>query len=169
MVIRPIAIIWLLRIWQYFIHFNSRVMTNNIATVNNIYQAFVKGDVSTVLNYLSDDVEWEPWSGNYGQRASAPSLKEGKGKDGILEFFMIVGGFIFNDFHVLSVMGNENHVAAEVQFDADIPATGTHLKEEEIHLWTFDDQGIVTRFKHFSDSTKQTAAAKTDTQTYNSE
>ncbi|HAH24767.1 MAG TPA: hypothetical protein DCL77_13610 [Prolixibacteraceae bacterium] len=135
-------------------------MTNNIATVNNIYQAFAKGDVFTILNCLSDDVEWEPWNGNYGQRTGIPRLKEGKGKDGALEFFMIVGGFIINDFLVLSVMGNENHVAAEIQFDADIPATGAHLKEEEIHLWTFDTHGIVTRFKHFSDATKQIAASQ---------
>jgi uncharacterized protein len=144
----------------YFIHINSLIMTNNITTVNNIYEAFAKGDVTTILNSLSEDVEWEPWNGNYGQRGGVSWLKEGKGKEGVLDFFMIVGGFIINDFQVLSVMGNENHVAAEIQFDAFIPATGIHLKEEEIHLWTFDDQGLVTRFKHFSDTAKQIPASQ---------
>jgi ketosteroid isomerase-like protein len=135
-------------------------MNNNVATVNIIYQAFVKGDVSTIMNYLSDNVEWEPWSDNYGQRVGVPGLKERKGKEGALELFMIVGGFIFNEFHVLSVMGNEDHVAAEISFDVEIPATGVHLKEDEIHLWTFDEHGIVTRFRHFSDTSKQIPAAK---------
>ena len=77
-----------------------------------------------------------------------------------LNIFMIVGGFTFNDFRVLSVMGNEDHVAAEIQFDAEIPETGAHLKEEEIHLWTFNDKGEVIRFRHYSDTAKHIAAAK---------
>ena len=37
-----------------YIHSNSLIMNNNVATVNNIYEAFLKGDVSTIMNYLSD-------------------------------------------------------------------------------------------------------------------
>ena len=142
---------------------------NNVTTVNNIYEAFVKGDVSTIMNYLSDEVEWEPWTANYGHRPGFPWVKEGKGKDGALELFMIVGGFIFNKFRVLSVIGNENHVAAEIQFEAEIPATGGHLKQEAIHLWTFNNKGEVIRLRHYSDTAKQIVTTKADSQIHKSE
>lgn len=144
-------------------------MSNNVATVNKIYKAFVKGDVSTIMNYLSDNLEWEPWSDNYRYKEEMPWLKERIGKEGALQYFMIVGEFIFHDFRVLSVMGNESHVAAEISFDAEIPATGGQLKKEEIHLWAFDEQGKVIRFRHFSDTARQITAVIADSQIHNPE
>jgi len=135
-------------------------MKNNIETVKSIYDAFGKGDVPGILEHLSENVLWEPWEENYAQKAGVPWLLERKGKDGVREFFRIIGGFVFREFRVLSVMGGGNKVAAECLFDADIPTTGGHIKEDEIHLWTFDDHGKVIEYRHYCDTAKHIAAAK---------
>lgn len=142
-------------------------MNNNIEIVNNIYEAFSQGDVSTIMNYLSDNVEWEPWFENYAQIAGAPWLKAQKGKDGVLELFMVVGELIFKDFRVLSVTGHENHVAADIILKAEIPATGGRLKEEAIHLWTFNNQGKVIRFQHYAGTASHREVAKASNQLRN--
>jgi len=135
-------------------------MNTNVATVNSIYDAFGRGDVPDILSYLSDNVQWESWANNYAQNAGVPWLLERNGKEGALEFFKIIGTFIFRDFRVLSVMGNETQVAAECVLEAEIPASGAHLSEEELHLWTFDERGKVIRFRHYCDTAKHIAAAK---------
>jgi uncharacterized protein len=122
-------------------------MNNNVATVGAIYEAFGKGDIPSVLNCLSDDVQWEQWDDNSAQKSGVPWLQARKGKEGALEFFKIVGGFTIKDFRVLSLMANESQVAAEIIFEADVPATGGYFRDEEVHLWTFDEQGKVIRMR----------------------
>lgn len=134
-------------------------MKNNAATVGALYEAFGKGDIPSVLNYLSDDVQWEQWDDNSAQKSGVPWLQARNGKDGALEFFKIVGGFTIKDFRVLSLMANESQVAAEIIFEADIPSTGGHFRDEEVHLWTFDEQGKVIRMRHYSDTAKHMLAA----------
>ena len=33
-----------------------------------------------------------------------------------------------------------------------------HFRDEEVHLWTFNDAGKVTRLRHYTDTAKQIAA-----------
>ena len=135
-------------------------MNNNIATVDSIYEAFGKGDIPAIIDYLADNVQWEQWADNSAQKAGVPWMQARKGKDGVFEFFRIVGELSIKDFRVLSVMGNGSQVAAEFIIEADVPATGGHYRDEEMHLWTFDEQGKVIRLRHYTDTAKHIAAAK---------
>ncbi len=134
-------------------------MKNNLETVRDIYEAFGKGDVPAILEHLSENVQWEPWVDNYAQKAGVPWLMERQGKEGALEFFKIIGTFNFTDFRVIAVMGDGNKVAAECVINAEIPPSGNQLMEEEVHLWTFDEDGKVIRFRHYCDTAKHIAAA----------
>lgn len=145
---------------QNYIHFNPMIMSTNIESVNSIYEAFGNNDVPAILDYLADNVQWEPWPDNYAQNVGVPWLLERNGKEGAQEFFKIVGTFIFKDFRVVSVMGNGNQVAVECIIEADIPSSGGHLSDDEIHLWTFDEQGKVIRFRHYCDTAKHIAASR---------
>lgn len=135
-------------------------MTQNLATVNKIYQAFGKGDIATIIEQLADDIQWEQWADNSAQKAGVPWMEPRKGKEGALEFFKTIGALKIKDFQVLSIMSNENQVAAEFIIEADVPATGGHYRDEEMHLWTFDEQGKVIRLRHYIDTAKHIAAAK---------
>src|SRR3954452_9941562 len=134
-------------------------MHNHLATINIIYDAYVKGDIPTILNYLSDDVQWEQWADNSSQNAGVPWMQAREGKDGAADFFRIVGEFNISEFKVLSIMGNDRQVAVEFIIDAVVPNTRGHFRDEEMHLWTFDEQGKVIRLRHYTDTAKHIAVA----------
>ena len=64
------------------------------------------------------------------------------------------------DFQVLAMMAGGNQVAVEVVIEAEVPSSGGHFRDEELHLWTFDDSGKVIRMRHYTDTAKHSAAAK---------
>lgn len=57
-----------------------------------------------------------------------------RGREGVWEFFKIIGEFQFKDFQVLSLMAGDNQVAVEVVSEADVPSTGSHFQEEVVDL-----------------------------------
>ena len=136
-------------------------MNNNLQTINRIYEAFGKGDIPTIIDFLSENVQWEQWADNSAQKANVPWLLSRKGHEGAIDFFKSLANLEILDFQVLSIMSNENQVAVEFMLEANVPATGGHYRDEEIHLWTFDMQGKVTRLRHYIDTAKHIAAAKT--------
>ncbi len=65
-------------------------MKNNVATVQSIYEAFGKGDIS-IIDYLADNVQWEQWADNSAQKAGVPWMQARKGKQGAFEFLILWG------------------------------------------------------------------------------
>jgi uncharacterized protein len=112
------------------------------------------------LNLLADDVEWESWADNRAQQGGVPWLAPKRGRAGAAEFFQCVATQMrVRDFQVLSIMAGGNQVAAEIVIEADIPATGGRFRDEEMHLWTLDSDGKVTRLRHYVDTAKHLEAA----------
>ena len=135
-------------------------MKNNVATVNRIYEAFGKGDISTIIDHIADNVQWEQWADNSAQNAGVPWMQAQKGKQGVLNFFKNVGELEVKDFQVLSILANETQVAAEITFEARVPSTGNRYRDEEIHLWTFNEEGKVIGLRHYADTAKLIAACE---------
>lgn len=135
-------------------------MSTNLETVHKIYEAFGKGDVPTIIEFLSDDVKWEDWADNSAQKEGVPWLQPRHGKAGVWEFFKALGELKVKDFQILSIMANDKQVAAEFVIEADVPSTGGHYRDEEMHLWTFNDEGKVVRLRHYVDTAKHIAASK---------
>ena len=55
----------------------------NVATVQGIYEAFGRGDVPAILERLAEDVQWEAWADNHGQRAGVPWMSPRTGREGV--------------------------------------------------------------------------------------
>lgn len=128
--------------------------------VQQIYASFGQGDIPAILDKMDDNVSWEQWENNFGQNAGVPWLQEKHGKEGVMAFFQCLGEhFTFNDFQVLSIMEGENQVAVEVTINTGLNGTNRNMEEEEIHLWTFNRAGKVTRFRHYVDTAKHMEAA----------
>ncbi len=127
---------------------------SNLLTVKEIYEAFGKGDVPKILSHLADDVDWELWADNSVQKADVPYLRYKKGVEGVIDFFQEVAKLGITEFKVLSVMEGANQVAAEIEI------VTANFSDEEIHLWTFDQDGKVSRFRHYVDTAKHIAAAE---------
>lgn len=135
-------------------------MADLLETVQAIYGAFGRGDVPAILSYLHDDVAWESWADNTAARAGVPWMQARRGRAGAGEFFALVFRDLkVRDFQVRSMMAGPSQVAVEVVIEAEVAATGRVYRDEEIQLWTFDDQGRVTRLRHYLDTAKHIAAA----------
>src|ERR1700757_4143359 len=119
--------------------------------VQAIYAAFGKGDIPGILERLSEPARWEQWTDNEAQKAGVSWLQPRIGKEGVAEFFKIVGGFTIKNFRVLSLMAGGDQVAAEVVIEAHVPGGG-YYRDEELHLWTFDAAGKVVRMRHYVDT-----------------
>jgi ketosteroid isomerase-like protein len=134
---------------------------DNAAAVQRLYAAFGSGDIPTVLDHLDDDVAWESWTVDHkGQAAGIPWQAERRGKEGAAAFFELVSERLeIHDFQVLDVLPGERQVAAEVVIEFTDSETGARLRDEELHLWTFGDDGKVTRVRHYTDTAKHAAAA----------
>jgi uncharacterized protein len=135
---------------------------SNVATVQSMYEAFGKGDVQAILDRVSDDVDWDKWDTEYSaQKAGLPWLERRSGKEGVAKFFEIVAGsFDFHDFAPQNILEGPNQVAATIKIDLTVKETGERIQDEEIHLWTFDDDGKVVAFRHFLDTAQHIKAAK---------
>jgi ketosteroid isomerase-like protein len=132
-------------------------MTSTAATVTDIYAAFARGDVPAILDRLADDVAWDEWSDNFAQRAGAPHLAPRHGREDVAGFFGVIGSWEVLDFAVLDVVGNGRQVVAEIRASFALPGGG-RFADEELHIWTFDEAGRVSRFRHYVDTAKHIAA-----------
>jgi ketosteroid isomerase-like protein len=135
-------------------------MSRHIETVEAIYAAFGRGDIDAIVARLSPQVAWEPWNDNFAQRAGVPWMQPRRGHAGAREFFAALAALDIHDFAVLSIMGSERQVAVEFTIDATVRATGRRFFEEEVHLWSFDADGHVVRFRHYLDTAKHIEAAR---------
>lgn len=135
-------------------------MSHYLTTATAIYEAFGRGDIPTILSHMAEEVQWEQWADNSAQQAGVAWMQARQGKAGVLEFFQVLGGMTIKEFQVLSIMAGGNQVAAEFVIEVEVPSTGGHYRDEEMHLWTFNDAGQVVRLRHYTDTAKHIAAAK---------
>lgn len=127
---------------------------SNLETVKAIYEAFGKGDIPFILSKLADDVDWEQWAENYVQTADVPYLRYKKGVSDVVEFFQEVAKLGITKFEVLALMDGADKIAAEIEIET------TTFTDEEIHFWVFNEEGKVSRFRHYVDTAKHIAAAE---------
>jgi ketosteroid isomerase-like protein len=132
---------------------------SNLMTVQGIYEAFGRGEVGAILGVLDEDVEWESWADNSAVKAGVPTMIPRHGRAAVQGFFEVAGQMEITDLQILNMMEGANQVAVEFVLEANLPAWGGgHYRDEEIHLWTFNDQGKVVRLRHYIDTAKHIAA-----------
>lgn len=135
-------------------------MNRHLDTVQAIYQAFGQGDVPAILERLAPGVRWEAWADHSAQRAGHPLFAARNGREEAAGFFLALSqNLALHEFKVLDVFGSGAQVAAEIVIDCTWQPTGRRLRDEELHLWTFDAQGRVERFRHYIDTAKHMRAA----------
>lgn len=121
---------------------------SHVATVQEIYDAFGRGDVPVILDHLADDVAWDEDAPAYG----VPFYEPGSGKEHARRFFEIVEEELeFVRFEPLNFLTGGDQVGVPIRIEARVNATGKTFQALEVHLWTFDGDGKVTRFFHCID------------------
>lgn len=123
---------------------------SNVETVRAMYRAFGAGDMETMLSHIAPEVEWE-----YGPRSvDVPWLKARRGHAGVLEFIGSLADFEFRRFEPVAVIeGPDGLVVGVVHVETVLKRNGQAISEpEEVHLFHFDPQGKVIRFRHQVDT-----------------
>jgi uncharacterized protein len=125
--------------------------------VGTIYEAFARGDVTAILEHLSPDVAWDIWPDNFGQRADLPHLRPRRGREEVAEFFAVVAEQTPYAFTVHDLLADGSTVVAVASVDFGLPNGGRYA-DEELHLWTLGEDGLVQSFRHYVDTAKHIAA-----------
>ena len=128
---------------------------SNIQTVQSIYAAFGRGDVPTILGHLHENIDWD-----YGLAdAGVPWIRPRKSHEEVAMFFQSLQALDFTSFQVKTFLESGNVVVVLLDVGFIVKSTGVAITEEdEVHIWHFDDQGLVTRFTHRVDTHKHWAA-----------
>ena len=135
-------------------------MPDHLATLQSVYAAFGSGDVNTILANMSDDVAWETWEDNRAQRAGVAWMTARHGKEGVADFFSTLARTVrVTHFEIRDIIVGAKQAAVEFIIEGDVLATGAHYRDEEIHLWSYDDAGRITRLRHYIDTAKHIAVS----------
>ena len=132
----------------------------NLAVIGSVYEAFGKGDIPAIMDALADDISWEQWADNSAQKAGISYMQPHTGKDSALTFFGLAGQMNVTELQVLNLMAGGNQVAVEFVISACNPQTGKTYRDEEMHLWGFNEAGKINRLRHYTDTAKHIAAAQ---------
>lgn len=119
----------------------------NIQTVRDAYSAFTRGDIQTVLDALTDDVDWElpgpsqiPYAGTF------------HGKNGAAEFFRILmESDEVEAFEPQRFFADGDMVVALGRYSARVKATGKSATAEWAHAFTLRD-GKVAKWHEYVDT-----------------
>ena len=122
---------------------------SSVETVQQIYEAFGRGDIRAILEHLAEDVRWEHHpTGNAAQDQDVPYMRPRSGREAAAGFFQdIEEDFEMNSFNPHSFLEGDGRVAAVIEYDLTVRATGKRVVDEEIHLYEFGSDGEITAFR----------------------
>ena len=125
---------------------------DNIALVRNLYEAFNRGDVPTVLAGFDENIEWNepeglPYGGQYhGPEAVAENV-----------FGPVTSDFPDFDVTPEEILADGDRVVVLLTLTGTAKESGNKLSMPAAHVWTVRD-GKVTYFRQLADSATMNAA-----------
>lgn len=131
---------------------------NNVERVEQIYAAFGRGAIPEILEQLAEDVEWE-----YGSNgAPVPWMQPRKGRAAVTGFFQVLAEQVeITEFSPKAILGQGDMVVGVIDVRAKVKATGRVVPEpDEVHIWYFNQQGQVRKFRHRADTWAAVEALK---------
>ncbi len=104
---------------------------------------------------MADSVEWEYGAGT----TEIPWLIKRHGRAGAAEFFASLSTLDIHTFVPKTFLEGPDLVVVLLELEASVKSTGKRIVEEdEVHIWYFDDENRVTRFRHRVDTQQHLAA-----------
>ena len=129
----------------------------NIKTISQVYEAFGRGDVATILDAVTDDVDWAAEASS----AAAPWYGVRHGKDAVAEFFVAFGSAMeVDEFTPVSLAANDTDVLTVIRFRARSRSTGKTAAMDLHHYFRFRDGKIA--YYRGTEDTAQTEAVLRD-------
>ena len=124
---------------------------DNVSLVKNLYDAFGRGDIPSVLGAMSPDIHWS-------QAESNPYMPSGQawvGPDAVLNTLFMRLGAEWDGFsvHPKSFHNAGGSVIVEARYSGRYKATGKNMDTQVCHVFDIKD-GKVTRFQQYVDTAK---------------
>ena len=127
----------------------------NVASIQEIYSAFGRGDIPAILAQVDDDTEWSfnaktrevPWYAKY------------EGKSALPRFFNdFVQNVELKTFEPRGFIHSGSDVIAHIHLEYKVKKTGKDVSMDQLHWWTLNPEGKVARLVHFEDTGQVIAA-----------
>jgi uncharacterized protein len=117
--------------------------------MQDLYDAFGRGDIPTVLGAMDPDIEWSEAEGN----PYKPDGKAWRGPDAVLNNLFINLGTEFDGFtvHPEEFYDAGSVVVVEARYTGTYKETGKSLDAQVCHVWKIRD-GKVASFQQYVDT-----------------
>ena len=124
---------------------------DNVSLLKDLYDAFGRGDIPTVLGAMSPDIRWHLAEGN----PYMPSGEAWIGPEAVLNNLFIKLGTEWDGFsvHAKSFRGAGDSVIVEARYTGTYKATGKSMDTQVCHIWDVKE-GKVTRYQQYMDTAK---------------
>ena len=130
--------------------------SDNIKTIQRVYEAFGRGDLGTILDALTDDVDW----GSDTASTAAPWYGVRRDKAGVTAFFESFGSTMeVEEFTPLTYAANDTEVFSIVRIRTKTRAGGTPVAMNLHHWFTFRD-GKICHYRGTEDTAQVEAALR---------
>jgi ketosteroid isomerase-like protein len=125
----------------------------NTALIRDLYAAFGRGEIQTILNSLSPDVEWK-----LEGPAIIPFAGRRIGPEQVAGFFEALASTQTEQkLTIDEYIAAGDHVVTIGRYAALVPATGKRMDGAIAHVFTIKN-GKVTRFLDFGDTAEMARA-----------
>jgi ketosteroid isomerase-like protein len=124
---------------------------DNVQLLKNLYDAFGRGDIATVLGTMSPQIKWHEAEGNPYRPSGEPWI----GPDAVLNNLFMKLGAEWDGFavHPRQFHDAGDSVIVEGRYSGTYKATGRSADMQFCHVWDLSD-GKVTRFQQHVDTAK---------------
>ena len=121
---------------------------NNVGLVRDLYAAFGRGDIDTILAALAPDVSWE----SVGRPEDYPVFGPRRGVEAVRDFFRLVAeNEDFSDFSPREFLAADDRVFVLGHYEATLRKTGRKIASDWVHVFTLRD-GKVSRWREHTDT-----------------
>lgn len=125
----------------------------NVQIVQQIYAAFGKREVQTLLTFLSDEIDW--------QLLGPPKIAHAgphRGRDQVRRFFATVAETLeITQFEPREFITQDDKVVALGYYAGRVKSTGRQYASEWAHVFTLRE-GKVIKFREYADTANLAAA-----------
>jgi uncharacterized protein len=112
---------------------------DNLKTIKAVYEAFGRGDVASILNVVTEDVDWA----TEADSTAAPWWGPRRGKEAVSAFFQAFGAAMdVAEFAPLAFAANATDVLTVVRLKVKARATGKQAAMDLHHYFRFRDGKI---------------------------
>lgn len=121
----------------------------NVRMINELFEAFSRGDVKTLLAALTDDVDWQGPVSDHAD--SLPWAGRRRGREQVADYFRQFAAT--SDWHPmddLTFTAADDRVVVEGLNRNTARATGRLYEHRWVMLFTIRD-GQIARFRHYYD------------------